>query len=252
MTKGIVYIIQNPEYPHLIKIGMTSNLQKRLSNFNRKTQTPVPFECLKASEVENMKQTEREMHIKFNEYRNKNNKEFFRVECLELAIEMLNKFEIKDVTDTAKQKVKKHKDKIYNESGRFKLSDHNGKPFPKNSKMEKITFDGGVVNGHNWKCAVISILEFYYKLDSDKFDDYVKQSIGLDNYISADKNILIKNRIDKDKKRNSPVQISSSKWYFEKIKKSPDSFKFFISNKETSIFSYFDCYDNVEIEFNKT
>ena len=45
---NIVYVLTNPAMPGIVKIGMTDDLQRRLSQLYN-TSVPVQFECVSAS-----------------------------------------------------------------------------------------------------------------------------------------------------------------------------------------------------------
>ena len=75
----IVYILENPYMPDLIKIGFTEKkLEKRLSSLYNSS-VPVPFECYFAVEVEDARDIERLLHQAYGDLRVNNSREFFRV-----------------------------------------------------------------------------------------------------------------------------------------------------------------------------
>ena len=76
--EGIVYILSNPSLPGLVKIGQTTDIQRRLSDlFN--TSVPTPFKCIYAKKVDNYKEVERKLHKGLNKDRVNQNREFFRI-----------------------------------------------------------------------------------------------------------------------------------------------------------------------------
>lgn len=83
--RGIVYIFTNPMYQDdVIKIGKTTNLERRLKDLGRETGTPCPFECYAAYEVDNYVEVENLMHTIYRELdmhtdKEHKKKEFFRV-----------------------------------------------------------------------------------------------------------------------------------------------------------------------------
>ena len=75
----IVYILENPYMPDLIKIGFTEKkLEKRLSSLYNSS-VPVPFECYFAVEVEDARDIERLLHQAYGDLRVNSSREFFRV-----------------------------------------------------------------------------------------------------------------------------------------------------------------------------
>ena len=75
----IVYILENPYMPDLIKIGFTEKkLEQRLSSLYNSS-VPVPFECYFAVEVEDARDIERLLHQAYGDLRVNNSREFFRV-----------------------------------------------------------------------------------------------------------------------------------------------------------------------------
>ena len=75
---GVVYCLTNPEMPDLVKIGMTTDLERRLRQLDN-TSVPVPFECVMAVEVENAVEAEKLLHEVFGTQRVRPSREFFRV-----------------------------------------------------------------------------------------------------------------------------------------------------------------------------
>ena len=75
----IVYILENPFMPDIIKIGFTEkSLEKRLSSLYNSS-VPVPFECYFAAEVDDARDIESLLHQTFGDLRVNNSREFFRV-----------------------------------------------------------------------------------------------------------------------------------------------------------------------------
>ena len=54
MNDGIVYVLKNPAFPNLVKIGITTReeVQIRMSELYT-TGVPLPFECVFAGKVDN-------------------------------------------------------------------------------------------------------------------------------------------------------------------------------------------------------
>ena len=78
MPKGTVYILLNPKFPDLIKIGRTSrDPNKRVKELSRQTGVPADFIIIYDELVNNCEEIETLMHDKFAGYREVRNKEFF-------------------------------------------------------------------------------------------------------------------------------------------------------------------------------
>ena len=90
MSKGKLYFVTNPVFPHLVKIGLTrkDNVEDRgLSGSN----VPEDFECLATFECEDVEWAEKRVHKQFSEFqhitKSDRKKEFFWIGCVEKAIE---------------------------------------------------------------------------------------------------------------------------------------------------------------------
>ena len=74
-----VYILINEAMPGIIKIGWTDkSVEERMKELD-KTSTPVPFTCYFAKRVEDPTFVESKMHEAFDEFRIRDNREFFRM-----------------------------------------------------------------------------------------------------------------------------------------------------------------------------
>ena len=74
-----VYILTNQAMPGIIKIGFTDNsVEQRMKELD-KTATPIPFECYYAKRIEKAEFVEKKMHEAFDEFRMRDNREFFRM-----------------------------------------------------------------------------------------------------------------------------------------------------------------------------
>ncbi len=77
--KKTVYILTNQSMPGIIKIGFTENtVEERMRALDR-TGTPIPFECYYAKRLEKAEYVEKKMHEAFDEFRIRDNREFFRM-----------------------------------------------------------------------------------------------------------------------------------------------------------------------------
>lgn len=79
MTKGIVYILNNPSMPGYVKIGKTRNLQSRLKQLDG-TNLPLPFRCIFAIEVDHYDRIEQLAHNAFSHARVRSKREFFEID----------------------------------------------------------------------------------------------------------------------------------------------------------------------------
>jgi hypothetical protein len=98
---GYVYVVSNPAFPELIKIGMTGldDFTKRLKQLYN-TSVPFPFECHYAGRVQDRKKAEDALHDAFGPERENPNREFFRISKIERVVNLLKLFS-EDITDKA-------------------------------------------------------------------------------------------------------------------------------------------------------
>jgi|GEM_PF-1943176 len=88
--KGFIYILSNPVYPGLVKIGQTARTPAiRASELSRSTAVPRPFIVEWSQFVESdLFELEKQIHHKMKEYRNNEKREFFELP-VGRAIEMV-------------------------------------------------------------------------------------------------------------------------------------------------------------------
>ena len=89
-----VYILTNEAMPGIIKIGWTDNsIEQRMKELD-KTATPLPFTCYYAKRVKDPTFVETKMHQAFDEFRIRDNREFFRMspEQAKAALEIANEY----------------------------------------------------------------------------------------------------------------------------------------------------------------
>lgn len=85
MAYGFVYVAINSAMPGLAKIGYTLiSPSERVRQLSRLTSVPVPFELYCAFESDSPEQFERELHQEFALVRCSENREFFKVEPLDI------------------------------------------------------------------------------------------------------------------------------------------------------------------------
>ena len=81
---GYIYILINQSMPGLVKVGFTTrSLEKRLEELNT-TGIPMPFQIGAAFAVFDPKKCESKIHEILKKYRLNNNREFFKIELLQV------------------------------------------------------------------------------------------------------------------------------------------------------------------------
>lgn len=95
---GIVYVLENPAMPGLVKIGKTSRstMKERLNELYT-TSVPVPFDCVYAARVGDQVMVEKAFHEAFGPYRVSPKREFFEIDSAQ-AIALLRLIAVQDVT----------------------------------------------------------------------------------------------------------------------------------------------------------
>lgn len=81
---GIVYCLDNPAMPGLVKIGTTHDIQQRLRSLDN-TSVPLPFVCIVAMEVDDAAEAEQLLHEVFSDQRVRPSREFFEVDAERVA-----------------------------------------------------------------------------------------------------------------------------------------------------------------------
>ena len=81
MKDGIVYVLTNPAFPNLVKIGITTRdqVQIRMAELYT-TGVPLPFKCVYAGKVDNPKKVEGALHHAFLNSRVNPSREFFDID----------------------------------------------------------------------------------------------------------------------------------------------------------------------------
>ncbi|WP_025770802.1 GIY-YIG nuclease family protein [Thioalkalivibrio sp. HK1] len=96
----IIYILKNPAFPDLIKIGKTENdLKKRIKELSTHSGVPAPFECYFACEVEEGKsgEIEKRLHFGFGDHRVNPKREFFNINP-ERVKRIIEGWSVRDIT----------------------------------------------------------------------------------------------------------------------------------------------------------
>ncbi len=116
MSKGLIYCVRNPLFPHLVKIGKTTknSVEERgLSASN----VPEDFEIVFAYLVENINATEQAVHnaireFKYSSENTKRKNEFYFACAVEKAESVVKPFKIGDYTESKQNSLKVAKDNI--------------------------------------------------------------------------------------------------------------------------------------------
>jgi hypothetical protein len=91
MASGYVYVLINPSFIDMVKIGKTSKEPITRAKEIYKTGVPTPFTVAFELFLEDYAEIEKEIHKKLAEYRVNPNREFFRIP-LRKAIEMVQSY----------------------------------------------------------------------------------------------------------------------------------------------------------------
>lgn len=197
MSKGFIYILINPSFPYLLKIGRTINIDDRIKQLSRNTSTPSEFQLVFSEEVDNCEDIERSIHDKLFLYRNNVNREFFRCN-IKLAIEVIFQV-IKD----------------YNNQIQIDFQD---------KKIDKFIWWNSL--DQFWKQTLKSQIELNFKPD----DIELIETIGTIIYDVKDLE-LRKKVIELVKHKNFRNKIRT--WYEKLFKSEKNMFKSYINNSFT-------------------
>jgi hypothetical protein len=95
MSKGIVYIVRNPAFMHVFKIGYTTKESTEERGLNA-SNVPEDFEVLFSFECDNPKEKEDILHKTFDSHRHYTETgrktEFFYTNCLKKVLDLLKTF----------------------------------------------------------------------------------------------------------------------------------------------------------------
>ena len=102
---SIVYVVVNPAFPEVIKIGRCTDLAQRLKALSSNTALPLPFECIFACNVEDSKKVEATLHRAFHDCRINPRREFFRISPQPVIdlLKLMSINEIEVTTDFGKE-----------------------------------------------------------------------------------------------------------------------------------------------------
>ena len=80
-NEGIVYVLKNPAFPDLVKIGITTRDQVSIRMAELYTTgVPLPFKCVFAGKVDDPKKVESALHHAFTNTRVNPSREFFDID----------------------------------------------------------------------------------------------------------------------------------------------------------------------------
>ena len=87
---GIIYVLSNPSFTEIVKIGYTKNpLEERINELSKSTSIPTPFVCEHHIIVPYVQEVEARIHKHLKEYRINPKREFFRL-SVKKAISEIN------------------------------------------------------------------------------------------------------------------------------------------------------------------
>ncbi|GBF22722.1 hypothetical protein tpqmel_0126 [Candidatus Gastranaerophilus sp. (ex Termes propinquus)] len=118
MTKGIVYIVRNPAFYHLIKIGLTTKSCAKDRGLDS-SNVPEDYKVLYAYECNNPKEIEAHLHELFKMYRHYTatgrQTEFFYIGCLadaKASLKMLEKAGNRNITEELQEEIKENQNDV--------------------------------------------------------------------------------------------------------------------------------------------
>ncbi|HHL19049.1 MAG TPA: GIY-YIG nuclease family protein [Thiothrix sp.] len=88
-SKGFIYVLSNPAFDGLLKIGFTTRSVKQRAKELYGTGVPDPFKIEYSKKLANAYKIEQQVHICLRKYRHKRNREFFKCD-LKTAINTIN------------------------------------------------------------------------------------------------------------------------------------------------------------------
>ena len=154
---NIIYILTNPVFSDMVKIGKTKNLEKRVKDLSSHAGIPVPFEVYYACTVEDSTKIEKGLHDGFGDHRINPKREFFRINP-ERVLSILKLVEIEciasnsDFVDDVEEKISLEKERSNRSKFKFLLANievGNELSFIRNEKYKaivaednKIQFEG--------------------------------------------------------------------------------------------------------------
>ena len=170
-----VYILINEAMPGIIKIGWTDKkVEERMKELDT-TSTPVPFTCYFAKRVEDPTFVESKLHEAFDEFRIRDNREFFRMspDQAKAALEIATGTDVTpkdDVVESESDRVALNKERNRN---RFNFDEAGIEPgeileFKKDPSIKAKVLDNGQIDFRGTRTslsqsALIIVQEMGYK-----------------------------------------------------------------------------------------
>ena len=121
-NEGIVYVLKNPAFPNLVKIGITTRDQVsvRMAELYT-TGVPLPFKCVFAGKVDDPKKIETALHHAFTNTRVNPSREFFDIDESQ-AIAILKLLINEEVTPIVSDELEKVDEVSKNASKKYSRS----------------------------------------------------------------------------------------------------------------------------------
>ncbi|OQA40181.1 MAG: T5orf172 domain protein [Candidatus Omnitrophica bacterium ADurb.Bin314] len=167
---GIIYILINAAMPGYVKIGRTTNLEKRIRDLDT-TNIPLPFECFYACTVKNANFVERQLHDAFSNCRVRSSREFFEI-APERVLAALRLAEVENVTP--------EKDYVETQEDQQALNQTRAKRAIFNFKMVDIPSGAELffINDENIKAKVIDNRSVEYNGEVTSLSNAAQKALG--------------------------------------------------------------------------
>ena len=121
-NEGIVYVLKNPAFPNLVKIGITTRDQVSIRMAELYTTgVPLPFKCVFAGKVDDPKKVESALHHAFTNTRVNPSREFFDIDESQ-AIAILRLLISEEVTPIVSDELEKVDEVSKNASKKYTRS----------------------------------------------------------------------------------------------------------------------------------
>ena len=140
--------------PGIIKIGFTENsVEQRMRELD-KTPTPIPFECYYAKRIDKAEFVEKKMHEAFDEFRIRDNREFFRMspEQAKAALDIAEGEDVtprEDVVETTSDKTALDKERNRNRFNFAQIGIEVGEELEFKKDISKFSFAAQSADGLN-------------------------------------------------------------------------------------------------------
>ena len=232
LNPGYIYILQNPSFPDLLKIGKTTRTPtERAKEVSRGTGIPTKFNVVFDIFTPDCDISEKEVHKRLKEYRVATDREFFKLPidvAKESVIEVVTKHRENEITlleRTREEKVLQFKSELENEFLQFK-NELKNEIVEKRKHLEKIRpvtqkdrdFDWGIVTATGSQDNSL-----YQEINSDEIDGINEFGAELTehgiNWTKQHKSIP-QTPLKKDTKKPTEIPTVVQSYDNEEIKKS--------------------------------